>query len=210
VWPIYGLQAVGKNPSYSWNSQIGAISTTSVGQFVPEHPLPPQGFGKWCCQTFCIAVFVHRYNIKILKTYSDSSFLDSSNDTNFSSLGLFWAEQSLFKVEKSDPSGFCWFLAPKCSPQIVSVSSNNDCSAWNRPRELKSSGDEDSEYVFNIILDIYEWSGHAKRQISSWKVCVMNRYLLCGHFVDESEKCGYIWGTSHGESVNFRGSGDYS
>ncbi len=36
----------------------------------------------------------------------------------------------------------------------------------------------------------------------------MKQMFARRHFVDESEKCGHIWGTVRGESVNFRGSGD--
>jgi hypothetical protein len=35
-----------------------------------------------------------------------------------------------------------------------------------------------------------------------------NRCLLGSHGVDESEKCGHLWDTARGESVNFWGSGD--
>ncbi len=40
---------------------------------------------------------VHRNVRNILKTYSEYSFPDGSNDTNFSYLGLFWADQSSFE-----------------------------------------------------------------------------------------------------------------
>jgi hypothetical protein len=70
-------------------------------------------------------------------------------------LGLSWAEQLLFKMEKNYSSGFCQFQAPKCSLGIVSVSSNNDCSAQNMPRELRfqlePSRNEDSKYVFKCF-----------------------------------------------------------
>jgi hypothetical protein len=54
--------------------------------------------------------------------------------------------------EKNDQSCFCQFLALKYSLQIVYASSNDDCSARNRPRvSLELSGNEGSRYVFKIL-----------------------------------------------------------
>jgi hypothetical protein len=74
--------------------------------------------------------------------------------------------------------------------------SNDDCSAQDRPRELKLvllelSGNEDSEYVLKFFQHVW--------------VCVM---AFGGHFGDEPDKCEHVWGTAHRESVNFRGSSD--
>jgi hypothetical protein len=54
-------------------------------------------------------------------------------------------------------ASFWWFLVPKYSSRIVSASSNNSCSALNRPREVKLvflelPGNEDSEYIFKTFL----------------------------------------------------------
>ncbi len=81
--------------------------------------------------------------LEILKTNSESSFLNGFNDTDFSSQGLFWAEQSnnsrgAFQHQKL-------FV-------IVSSTFNDSSSAQDRPRELilvslELSGNEDSENV---------------------------------------------------------------
>jgi hypothetical protein len=42
-----------------------------------------------------------------------------------------------FKPQKNYPRGFRYFLAPKCSLQIVFASSNDECLAQNRPRVPK-------------------------------------------------------------------------
>ncbi len=50
----------------------------------------------WTDRTFCIAVsFTNK--VKNVKNIFRSSFPDGSDDTSFSSLGLSWAEQLLFK-----------------------------------------------------------------------------------------------------------------
>jgi hypothetical protein len=101
--------------------------------------------------------FVHRHCRAILRTYSESFIPGGSIDTNFSSLRLSWAENSFFIDVKNIPSGFCRFLAQKCSSRIISTSLNDYCSAQNRPRELKLvslevHGNEDSENVFKFFL----------------------------------------------------------
>jgi hypothetical protein len=73
----------------------------------------------------------------------------------------------LFKVEKNDPSGFCQILVIKCSSRIDFTSLNDDCSAQNKPRELKLvslelSRNEDSEYVFKYFYPVCERNGKAK------------------------------------------------
>jgi hypothetical protein len=59
VWEhIYFSQEAVKNPSFSSNSKSIAISTTFVGQFVPQPPPPTPGYGtaecfalQFCSQT---------------------------------------------------------------------------------------------------------------------------------------------------------------
>jgi hypothetical protein len=63
---------------------------------------------------------------------------------------------------KKRSEGFCQFLVPKRSSQIVLASSNDDPSAPNRPEDLKlvslePSGNEDFEYVLKIVLAREQW-----------------------------------------------------
>ncbi len=78
-------------PTFLWLINKMAAQCTTVS----SHRL----FMNWSDVLQCR--FVHRYARTILKTYSESLFPDVSNDTNFRSLGLFWAEQASFKVKKT-------------------------------------------------------------------------------------------------------------
>jgi hypothetical protein len=61
--------------------------------------------------------------------------------------------------KKTVLSGFCQFLVPKCSSRIVSASSNDDCSAQNRPRALKLVSLDLSELPTKVveIATVYEF-----------------------------------------------------
>jgi hypothetical protein len=77
----YGSQEVVKNLSFSLNSKSVAISTTSVGQLVPQCP-PPTRLWKMELPDVLHCRFINRHARKILKIYSESSFPDGSSDTN--------------------------------------------------------------------------------------------------------------------------------
>ncbi len=73
-------------------AQYGPTFLWLITKWPPsEHLLHHTEF-LWTDRTFCVAVsFIDM---------SESSFSGGSNDNNFSSLGLSWAEQSSFQVEK--------------------------------------------------------------------------------------------------------------
>ncbi len=85
---------------------------------------------------------------------------------------------------------------------------NDDFSAQDKPRELKLvslelPGNEDFEDVFKVYLTCL----CTKRQLKTsdqflTSLCDENRCLLGRHVVDKSEKCGHMWNTARGESVN--------
>ncbi len=63
--------------------------------------------------------FFHRLFREMLKASSESSFLGGSNDANFSSLGLFWAEQSLLEYAETIREEFsgtrtAWTVSSGC------------------------------------------------------------------------------------------------
>ncbi len=95
--------------------------------------------------------FVHRQARTILKTYSESSFPDGSNDTNSE------AYSELRNRRLKTPKRFARsFLAPETA-WIVFFTLNDDCSTQDRPRDLtlvslEPSGNRDSEYVFKIFI----------------------------------------------------------
>jgi hypothetical protein len=57
---MYGSQKVVKNLSFSSNSQSVSISTTSVAQFVPQRPLPPERLWKMTLPNVLHCRFVQR------------------------------------------------------------------------------------------------------------------------------------------------------
>ncbi len=123
-----------------------------------------------------LLLFQSQMWLKIFKDILESSLLSSSIDTSFSSLGLSWAEQLVFKAKKmirevSAVSGDRKLLT-NCF-----MSSNDDClciwkfsSMWTKR-------------ITNIL------SVHKK---SVW----WNRHSLEGHVIDESERCGPIMATA--------------
>jgi hypothetical protein len=66
IWVTEG----GENLLLSSNSQSVAISTTSVGQFVLQHPAPPTRLWKMVLPDVLCCHFIHRHARNILKTYS--------------------------------------------------------------------------------------------------------------------------------------------
>ncbi len=155
-----------------------------------------------CCR------FVYRQPIKNLWTYSESSFPGTSYDTNFSSLGLLWAEQLSFK----DAETICeeQFCARNLKKLIESLFGplNSDFSAQDSRRELKLVSIEppwnkDSEYC--STMSVNEKATQNVQAFQKKSMC-WNRRLLVDHVVEEPEECGHIWVTTRGESVNFRGS----
>ncbi len=139
VWPIYGSQEVVKNLSFSSNSQSVAISTISVGQFVPQCPPPLTRLWKMVLPHVLHCCFVHRHARQILKTYSVSSLPDGSNENNFSSLGLFWAEKLFEDAERIHEEHFVARNRRKLAEttRIIFSTLDNNCSAQDRHRELK-------------------------------------------------------------------------
>jgi hypothetical protein len=115
-----------------------------------------------------ISNFVRRslYRRKVIYAYSDcaeinDSFLDFCQEhlllTTFLLFMVKISALSPLEVAKNHPRGFCRFLLKESFSQIVSATSNGDCSAQDRPRELKlvslePPGNFDSEFVFKISL----------------------------------------------------------
>jgi hypothetical protein len=127
------------------------------GPICPTVPPPPTRLWKRVSPDVLHCRFVHRQARTILSTYSESLFPDGSNDTIFRSLGLFWAEKS----SSEDEEKICMerFVARNWQKPLGSFvfTLNDDCSASDRPRDLKMvslepSGNEDSEYVFSTFL----------------------------------------------------------
>jgi hypothetical protein len=86
----------------------------------------------WTDRTFYIANPITDILENFLQTLWESSIPYSFNDT--SSLGLSWAKQSSFKLEKIVRAVLSVSGVAKCSLQIVSMSSDEDCSAQNTAR----------------------------------------------------------------------------
>jgi hypothetical protein len=166
----------------------------------PTAPPYRLGYGKWCCRTFSVAVSFTDKLENFFKTCLESSFLGSSSDINFSSLGLFWAEQK--QLSRSFP-------APETGRNWLDLffSFSNDCLAQDRHRGLELINFFFSNCpevrILNMSLKLLHmslnemafqnvWSVHKK---SLW----WNRCLLGWHVVDESEKCGHIWDTACGK-----------
>ncbi len=74
-----------------------------------SHSAPsPQALRKMVLPDILHCRIIHRHARKLLKTYSDSSFLCASDVNNFNFLSLFWAEQSSFKdAETIQEEHFC-------------------------------------------------------------------------------------------------------
>jgi hypothetical protein len=102
--------------------------------------------------------FVHRYVRTILKTYSESSFLDGSNDSNFSALGLFWAEQLPFEDAETICEGHLSTRNRQKTLGSFFLTLNGNCLVQNRPRELKlmslelPRNNDYKEYIFKTFL----------------------------------------------------------
>jgi hypothetical protein len=90
--------------------------------------------------------FVHRHARKVLKTYSESSFPDGSNDS-YPEL----RNHNLKKRRQNDSRGAFRRQKPAETDQINFFTVNDDCSPKDWPRDLKlvslePTGNEDSEY----------------------------------------------------------------
>jgi hypothetical protein len=86
-----------KNLSITSNSLSVAILTSSVRTCVPGHTHIPQAAENVVTGCFAVPFWSQRCRT-MLMTDSKFSLPDGSTDTNFSSLGLLWAEQLMFKV----------------------------------------------------------------------------------------------------------------
>ncbi len=90
---------------------------------------------------------------------------------------------SPFTVAKNHPRGFCRFLQKESFSQIVSASSNGDCSAQDRSRELKLVSLEppenfDSEYVFKIIPACL-WTRRQRKTSDQFLKCLCEEKGIC-------------------------------
>ncbi len=91
-----GSQKVVENLSLSSNSQCSYFHYL-CGPICPTAPSSPHKALENGLARRLPCRIVHRQARKMLKIYSESSFLDGSNDTNYRSLGLFWVEQLSFQ-----------------------------------------------------------------------------------------------------------------
>ncbi len=116
--------------------------------------------------------FVHRLARKILKTYSESLFPAGSNDTNFSARPISEPSNHHLKTRKRSRRSFASPETGRNCSNFFFLALNDDCSAQDRPRELKllslkPPGKKDSEYVFEIIFSVTVNNSNAKHLISS-------------------------------------------